>query len=113
MGRDPKVCLSAYIFTPFFYSYTSLGQLWPEPETFRPERWLNVAQPSAFKYVVFNAGPRLCLGKPLAYMEIKLMLAMILARFTFTFHGTPDDSYTSTLVLPMQNGLSLKFQKRN
>ena len=31
-------------------------------------------QVSDYKYPVFNAGPRVCLGRPLAYLEVQLAL---------------------------------------
>ena len=55
-----------------------------EPLTFAPERWLDdpkfandkrgIAQP-------FSYGPRNCLGKNLAYMEMRLLLAKFVWNF--------------------------------
>ena len=40
-------------------------QYWPEPEQFRPERFLkeNAADIVPFSFVAFGSGPRQCLGK--------------------------------------------------
>lgn len=54
--------------------------LYPEPERFRPERFLE-RQYSAYEYLPFGAGPRLCLGMAFAHFEMKLVLAAILSRW--------------------------------
>ena len=40
-------------------------QYWPEPEQFRPERFLkeNAADILPFSFVAFGSGPRQCIGK--------------------------------------------------
>jgi cytochrome P450 len=56
---------------------------WPEPEHFCPERF-NVAQVAArhrFAYLPFGEGPRVCIGKPFALMEMQLALATIVQTY--------------------------------
>ena len=59
------------------YAMSRLEGLWGKDcEEFRPERWLRkdgTFQPeSPFRFPVFHAGPRMCLGKELAYIQMKL-----------------------------------------
>ena len=54
---------------------------------------------------VFNAGPRVCLGRPLAYLEIQLLIAFLLQRFEFKLDREHTDEYVSSLVSPMKHGL--------
>src|SRR5712692_3526528 len=53
--------------------------LWPEPERFRPERFM--AAPAAsrhkFAYFPFGGGPRSCIGQTFAVMEGPLVLATL------------------------------------
>jgi len=51
---------------------------------FRPERFFETAEPSPYKFTMFNAGPHMCLGKPLALMTMKLVMAQLLHRFRLT-----------------------------
>ncbi|KIW05052.1 uncharacterized protein PV09_04207 [Verruconis gallopava] len=53
------------------------------PDEFLPERWLDPAYSSDVKKAVqpFSAGPRNCLGKNLAYMEMRLVVARLLWNF--------------------------------
>jgi cytochrome P450 len=59
---------------------------WHEPESFVPERWLENA-PAEFKkddksaMQAFSIGPRNCLGKNLAYIEMRMILARMIWNF--------------------------------
>jgi len=71
------------------------GAHFADPFAFRPERWLAGA-PSAkltsAKRVSmpFGAGPRICPGRYLALMEMKMAIAMLLATFEIEDVGTAD-----------------------
>ncbi|MCW5893070.1 MAG: cytochrome P450 [bacterium] len=52
---------------------------WPEPERFRPERFLE-AKPTAFEFLPFGGGVRRCLGAAFALYEMKIVLAEVLTR---------------------------------
>ncbi|EPS59487.1 hypothetical protein M569_15318, partial [Genlisea aurea] len=71
------------------YSIYSAGRMrstWGEDcLEFRPERWLSAGgdefvMHDQFKFVAFNAGPRICLGKELAYLQMKSIAAAVLLR---------------------------------
>ena len=54
----------------------------PEPERFRPERFLEeAAGVPRGAFMPFGAGPRVCLGQHLALTEMTVIAAMILQRF--------------------------------
>jgi hypothetical protein len=50
------------------------------------------------RYPVFNAGPRLCLGRPLALLEMMLLLATLIIDFDFEFDGPHDASYVARML---------------
>ena len=55
--------------------------VWPEPEEFRPERFLDEGGGSARRelgYAPFGLGPRMCVGRDLALVEQVLVLASLL-----------------------------------
>lgn len=67
------------------YSMARMEKIWGKDcREFRPERWLRdgmfVAEDS-YKYPVFNAGPRVCLGKDFAYLQMKWVAASLLYRY--------------------------------
>jgi len=55
---------------------------WPEPQEYRPDRFLENVDP--FSFLGFIAGPRNCIGQFFALMETKIVLGLILKRFKFT-----------------------------
>jgi cytochrome P450 len=50
---------------------------WDEPEEFRPHRFLADTGRRPCQYIPFGAGPRQCIGRPFAVMEMHLVLASI------------------------------------
>jgi cytochrome P450 len=55
------------------------ADLYPEPEAFRPERFLGADAPDTYTWLPFGGGTRRCLGASFALMEMRLVLARVLA----------------------------------
>ncbi|XP_020114408.1 cytochrome P450 94B3-like [Ananas comosus] len=111
VGKGWQVSYSAY-------AMGRLPDIWgPDCEEYRPERWLEdgVFRPeSPFKYPVFHAGPRMCLGKEMAYIQMKSIVASVLERYQFQVvgkDGSPESILSFTL--RMKGGLPVRFQKRD
>ena len=60
-----------------------LSEIYPEPEVFRPDRWLKI-DPTQYEYLPFSAGPRACVGAMFAFQVLKISLAIMLQKFRFT-----------------------------
>ncbi|KAE8351816.1 elymoclavine monooxygenase [Aspergillus coremiiformis] len=59
-------------------------QLFPQPQTFRPERWLGDEGKAIEKWnVAFSRGPRQCIGTNIAYLELHCGLAYLFSHFEF------------------------------
>jgi cytochrome P450 len=58
----------------------------PDPEEFRPERWLDglAKRLPKYAYYPFGGGPRVCIGNTFALMEAAVILAAVGQRYRFT-----------------------------
>ncbi|KAJ7200081.1 hypothetical protein O6H91_Y496400 [Diphasiastrum complanatum] len=82
---------------------------------FKPERWFKdnkFQSESPYKFTAFQAGPRTCLGKDSAYLQIKITAA-ILIRF-FQFKLVPDHKvfFRLRMVLQMIDGVKVFVSAR-
>jgi cytochrome P450 len=86
------------IFSQFMTHHRA--DLYPHPERFDPDRWLTIT-PTPYEYLPFGAGPRLCLGAPLALVTMKTILPRILKRYRLNV--VPDAEITGKVVSTMLN----------
>jgi cytochrome P450 len=63
--------------------------LYPEPHTFRPERFLE-QPPGTFTWVPFGGGRRRCLGMSFAMLEMRIVLQEVLRRTSLQPVGPAD-----------------------
>ncbi len=56
------------------------ADLYPQPEAFRPERFLGPDAPDTYTWVPFGGGVRRCLGASFAQMEMRIVVARVLER---------------------------------
>ncbi|KMT06828.1 hypothetical protein BVRB_7g159840 [Beta vulgaris subsp. vulgaris] len=101
------------------YAMGRMKQIWGKDcLEFNPERWLKdgvFMHENAFKYPVFQAGVRVCLGKEMALMEIKCVVLSLLKEFHFQL---PNTSYCQTprfstgLTASFSGGLPVTFCTR-
>jgi cytochrome P450 len=79
-----------------------MPDLFPEPEQFRPDRWLT-ARPTPYEYLPFGIGPRMCVGTSYAMQMIRIILPALLQRFRLTVVPmTRVDRRISTILTPDQ-----------
>lgn len=58
--------------------------VFPEPERFRPERWLGAdAKELQSGFVAFSTGARGCIGRNISYLEQTVLLASVVHRYDF------------------------------
>ncbi|XP_074558563.1 cytochrome P450 86A2-like [Curcuma longa] len=101
------------------YSAGRMKSVWGEDcLDFRPERWLSpdgkrFEPHDSFKFVAFNAGPRVCLGKDLAYLQMKSIAAAVLLRYRLTVAPGHRIEQKMSLTLFMKNGLRMNVQDRD
>jgi cytochrome P450 len=71
------------VFMPAIYLTHRRADLYPEPERFRPERFLE-RQYSPYEYLPFGSGNRMCVGYAFAQLQLRLILATMLSGWNLT-----------------------------
>ncbi|HUQ75560.1 MAG TPA: cytochrome P450 [Burkholderiales bacterium] len=86
----------------------------PDPQTFDPARWLDKSAASAKRVAMpFGAGPRLCPGRYLAMLEMKMAIAMLLAGFDLESVGTADGGEPRELMAFTMAPVGLRMKLRS
>ncbi|KAF5323338.1 hypothetical protein D9611_003464 [Ephemerocybe angulata] len=101
---------------PSFFNSLHDPEIYPEPEQFQPERWLNpesTANQNPKNYLVFGSGPHKCIGIEYATMNMVLVLATATAMMTWEHDITPE-SYEVDIIATLfpKDGCRLKFTPR-
>ncbi|RYR66585.1 hypothetical protein Ahy_A03g012607 isoform D [Arachis hypogaea] len=104
------------------YSIYSVGRMkfiWGEDcMEFKPERWLSedgtkFEVQDSYRFVSFNAGPRICLGKDLAYLQMKSIAAAVLLRHRLMVAPGHRVEQKMSLTLFMKYGLKVNVLPRD
>jgi cytochrome P450 len=78
---------------PSIYLLHRRPDLYPEPEAFRPERFLD-NPPGTYQWIPFGGGVRRCLGASFALYEMRIVLQTILDRVSLVPSGDADERVT-------------------
>ena len=95
----------------FPYGMGRKESLWPNAREFNPERFVEQPKPSPYKFIAFQAGPRVCLGQRMAYLEAKVITTLILQRFRLRTQSGFEPKYGINLTLSMRNGLMMTCKR--
>ncbi|PVH48499.1 hypothetical protein PAHAL_4G342200 [Panicum hallii] len=100
------------------YAMGRMKYLWgADAEEFSPERWLVngiFQQENPYKFVSFNAGIRVCLGREFAYRQMKIMAATLVHFFRFKLEDeSKEPMYKVMFTLHMDKGLHLYAYPRS
>ncbi|KAK8489341.1 hypothetical protein V6N13_021416 [Hibiscus sabdariffa] len=107
--------------TYFPYGMGRMPALWGKDWfEFKPDRWFQesgaengLLKPvSPFKFPVFQAGPRICLGKEMAFIQMKYVVASILKRFEVRPVNGDLPVFVPLLTGHMAGGLKVIVKRR-
>ena len=117
VGREPladdevngiQIKTNMSVFLPT-YSLHRNPNIWQKPSEFNPENFSveNVKKRSKFDYLPFGAGARICIGQQFALMEMQMILASIIKKFSFETDPENPSEMFPMIVLKPKNGLKM------
>jgi cytochrome P450 len=85
--------------------------LWNKPDAFLPERWIDadlkdIGQTNG-AYMPFAAGPRNCVGQPLAHIILRTLLARLMYKYEFRDERLSEKRDAMELRKDMQAGFTV------
>jgi len=96
----------------FAYGAHHNAKFWPEPEEFRPERWMGGTKGQVkYSYLPFGAGKRSCIGGAMSQVENTLALSMLLRRFRPEYLGHEPPGFSGTVTLTPKGGLMFRVRE--
>ncbi|GLT37630.1 hypothetical protein SLA2020_119350 [Shorea laevis] len=107
--------------TYFPYGMGRMEALWGKDRfKFKPSRWFNynrlggsLKEVCPYSFPVFQAGPRVCLGKEMAFIQMKYLVASILRRFEIRPVSSNRPVFVPLLTAHMAGGLKVLVHKRD
>ncbi|XP_030450883.1 cytochrome P450 94C1-like [Syzygium oleosum] len=99
------------------YAMARMDQIWgSDCMKFEPERWIEDGKfcpPNPYKYPVFQAGSRVCLGKEMAIVEMKIVALSVLRKFDILV-VSPEDGpqFSPGLTAIMKGGVRVQVKKK-
>ncbi|KAL3643148.1 hypothetical protein CASFOL_013963 [Castilleja foliolosa] len=100
-----------------FYSLGRMENVWGKDcLEFKPERWIlpsgGIKHEPSYKFAAFNVGPRTCLGKEMAFIQMKMVAATILYRYNVRLVEGHVVLPRDSIILQARNGLRVRLSKR-
>jgi len=87
-------------------------EYWPEPEKFDPMRFTPDKVKARHKYawVPFGGGAHMCLGLHFAYMQVKILMAQLLPRYSIEIAEGYDPAWQAWPIPKPKDGLKVTFK---
>ena len=98
----------------FFYGLHRSPNIWEKPDSFVPERFTKLKKKARhpFAYVPFAGGPRLCIGKQFAMIEMKLVLAKMVKRYHLSLEPNQKVAPVALVNLQPKGGIKMNITQR-
>ncbi|KAF5815158.1 putative cytochrome P450 [Helianthus annuus] len=97
-----------------FYSMGRMEGIWGEDcMEFKPERWFSsgggIKHEPSYKFTAFHAGPRTCLGKEMAFVQMKMVATAIIHHYHVGLVEGHNVRASDSILLQMKYGLKVRL----
>lgn len=87
-------------------------RFYDDPLAFDPSRWADTSpQERGFEYVPFGGGPRICVGRHLARLELKVVLAAVCSRYELS--AASDLEFAAQMTTQPDGPVQLRVEERS
>ncbi|MFS7922318.1 putative cytochrome P450 [Helianthus anomalus] len=80
---------------------------------FKPERWFSsgggIKHEPSYKFTAFHAGPRTCLGKEMAFIQMKMVATAIIYHYQVELVEGHNVRASDSILLQMKYGLKVRL----
>ncbi|CAK9137404.1 unnamed protein product [Ilex paraguariensis] len=99
------------------YAMGRMASIWGDDcLDFKPERWISergtIKHEPSYKFLAFNAGPRTCLGKEVAFTQMKVAAAAVIHNYDVEVVEGHLVEPNVSIILYMKYGLKVRVTKR-
>ncbi|GFQ03771.1 alkane hydroxylase mah1 [Phtheirospermum japonicum] len=100
------------------YAMGRMDCVWgKDSKEFKPERWITergtIKYEPSYKFLAFNAGPRTCLGKEVAFTQLKCVAAAMIHNYQVDVVKGHSVKPNVSVILYMKHGLRVRVTKRS
>ena len=100
------------VVTPCILLVHRRPDVYPDPDVFRPERFLE-RPPGTYTWIPFGGGVRRCLGAPFAELELRVVLEEVLTRFDIRAAGRrPEEIARRNVTFSPRHGTRIVATRR-
>lgn len=98
----------------FVYGLHRNPAYWENPDTFDPDRFSaeNKKNHTPNSFLPYGGGPRMCVGKNFAQMQMQFIFAMLIKRYKFVMSPNQVIDFKPLLTLCPSNGIKVRVEKR-
>ncbi|XP_071714273.1 alkane hydroxylase MAH1-like [Rutidosis leptorrhynchoides] len=100
------------------YAMGRMETIWREDcFDFKPERWFSdkggIKLVSSNHFTTFHAGARTCIGKKIAFIQMKIVAATIIHNYKIEVAEGLSNALNTSVFLQLKHGLKIKLIRRN
>jgi cytochrome P450 len=112
--RDEPFEVGGYLIPPGVEINPSIGAIhrrsdrYPDPQAFRPERFLSDDAPDTYSWLPFGGGTRRCLGASFATFEMKIVIRRVLERARLEPVGRPEKGVRRGITFVPRRGVRVR-----
>jgi len=94
------------------YTIHHSTEIWgPDADEFRPERWETITEQQKAAFIPFSYGPRACVGRNVAEMELALIVATVFRRYEFEIRQGELETREGFLRKPLALEVGMRKRK--